>query len=79
MTIALLIEAAVQIDTLFWDHAYGPYDSLLALLRDPDVRPVRRDELRTLGRVAGQHGAYDSAGRLLGREGRAESSAPSRP
>jgi hypothetical protein len=38
MTISALISAAAQMDSLFWDQAYGPYDSLLASIRDPEVR-----------------------------------------
>ena len=38
MTIAALIAAAGQMDTLFWDQAYGPFDSLLASMRDAEVR-----------------------------------------
>src|SRR5574342_535696 len=38
LTIAALISASAQMDSLYWDQAYGPYDSLLASIRDPDVR-----------------------------------------
>ncbi|MBI2615260.1 MAG: Zn-dependent hydrolase [Gemmatimonadetes bacterium] len=38
MTIAYLIAAAAEMDTLFWDQAYGAHDSLLASIRDPEVR-----------------------------------------
>ena len=38
MTIAYLIAAAAEMDTLFWDQAYGAHDSLLASVQDPEVR-----------------------------------------
>lgn len=38
LTIAYLIAAAAEMDTLFWDQAYGAHDSLLSSIRDPEVR-----------------------------------------
>jgi hypothetical protein len=38
MVIAALISASAQMDSLYWDQAYGPYDSLLNSIRDPEVR-----------------------------------------
>jgi len=38
LTIAHLIAAAAQMDTLFWDQAYGAHDSLLASIQDAAVR-----------------------------------------
>ncbi len=38
LLIAYLIEAATQMDPLFWDQAYGNGDSLLATTRDRDVK-----------------------------------------
>lgn len=38
LTIAYLISAAAQMDTLFWDQAYGAHESLLVSIRDPEVR-----------------------------------------
>jgi hypothetical protein len=42
MLIAYLIEAATQVDPLFWDQAYGNGDSLLATVRDPDLKRYLR-------------------------------------
>lgn len=36
--LAALVEAAGQMDTLFWEQAYGRYDSLLSAVRDPELR-----------------------------------------
>ncbi len=38
LIIANLVDAAAEMDSLFWDQAYGSYDSLLRAQRDPRVR-----------------------------------------
>ena len=51
----LLIEAAQEMDTIFWQQVYSPRDSLAwhgPRLRDP---PLRHPELRSLGPARRQH------------------------
>jgi hypothetical protein len=60
--LATLVRAASQMDTLFWHQAYGNYQSLLASIRDPELRRYVEINYGPWDRLAGDEPFVPGAG-----------------
>lgn len=57
-----LVAAAGQMDTLFWEQAYGNYDSLLRSIRDPALRRYVEINYGPWDRLAGDEPLIEGVG-----------------